>query len=390
MVEFTDMRVPYRSPGFKWQLPRYALLAAVLGGAVWLALGYGDRTFEAFCPFGGAEALWGLIKDQEFSCSLGALNLSLFAGVTGLALLAKKAFCGWLCPIGFLGELLARAGAFFRRGFSVPAAADARLKLLRYAVLALALFFTYKTGELVLRGFDPYFLIFSGFGHGSLGWISIAVLALTALGALLIPMFFCRYLCPLGALFDPLSRVAPLRLKRDEGKCTSCGLCARACPHSLPVDKDKEMRRADCTNCQDCVGACPEPGALRLGLAGIPLRPARAALAPLAVLMLAGAYGLRGWFDLPTMETSFTAKAVASASFAVSGLKCKGTSKYLTEFFKEVPGIASVTTFASEHKAVIGYDPALITPEKIAEVLEQPVEYEDGTTDKYFSVRRLD
>ena len=150
------------------------MLLLVIG----MAFGLGSRSFEAFCPFGGMESLWGLYKYQEFSCTLGPLNLSMLIGVLVLALVAKKAFCGWACPIGFLGELGARLTGLFWKNRPRPSARlDGALKLLRYVALVLALIFTYKTGELILRGYDPFFLIFSGFGHGALGADSWIVLA---------------------------------------------------------------------------------------------------------------------------------------------------------------------------------------------------------------------
>jgi len=248
---------------------RYAMLSGVLAAVVYLALGYGARSFEAYCPFGGVESLWGLLTTGQFSCALGPLNLSLLIGVVALALLAKKAFCGWACPIGFLGELAARLGGIvWKRRPPVPAKADARLKLLRYAVLAVALFFTYRAGELVLRGYDPFYLLFSGLGHGSAGVVSSVVLGALALGAFVAPMLFCRYLCPMGAVFDPFSRLGLIRLHRDESKCSSCGRCAGACPHRIPVHQLQTVQHRDCTNCLECMDACQEKNVLQLRVGG--------------------------------------------------------------------------------------------------------------------------
>ena len=244
---------------------RYAMLASILASVVYLALGYGSRSFEAYCPFGGVESLWGLLTTGEFSCALGPLNLSLMVAVLALALLAKKAFCGWACPIGFLGELAARLGGLgWKRRPVVPSKADGWLKLLRYVVLAVALFFTYRAGELVLRGYDPFYLIFSAFGHGSAGWLSVAVLGALALGAFVVPMLFCRYLCPMGAVFDPFSRIGLIRIRRDPAKCTACGHCGQACPHRIPVHQLHAVRHRDCTNCLECLDACPERDVLQL------------------------------------------------------------------------------------------------------------------------------
>ena len=248
---------------------RYALLSLVLGMVAYSALGYGSRSFEAYCPFGGVESLWGLFTDGEFSCALGPLNLSLLVALLGLVLVAKKAFCGWACPVGFIGELTGRLGGLvWRRRPRIPSRVDARLKLLRYAVLGVSLFFTYRAGELLLRGYDPYYLIFSGFGHGSLGALSIIVLGLTAAGAFVVPMFFCRYLCPLGAVFDPFSRLGLIRLHREPANCTSCGRCGRVCPQRIPVHELPVVRHRDCTNCLECVDACREKDALQLRLLG--------------------------------------------------------------------------------------------------------------------------
>ena len=105
----------------------------------------------------------GTVDDRRIFLCPRAAELSFLLALLGLALVCKKAFCGWACPIGLLGELAARLGGrVWRRRPRIACRANGVLKLLRYVMLAVALFFTYRTGELVLRGYDPYFLIFSG------------------------------------------------------------------------------------------------------------------------------------------------------------------------------------------------------------------------------------
>lgn len=244
---------------------RYGLLTVVLGSIVYLALGRGQRSFESFCPFGGVESLWGLLKAGQFSCALGPLNLSMFIAVAGLTLVAKKVFCGWACPIGFLGELSGRLGGIvWRRRPGVTPRLNGWLKLLRYAALGVTLYFTYRLGELVLRGFDPFYVIFSGFGHGTAGWITLTVTGIIVVGAFVVPMFFCRYLCPLGATLDPLGRAGLLKVVRDDDLCTQCGDCGRACPHDITPSGVAAVSHRDCTNCLECVDACPVDGSLSL------------------------------------------------------------------------------------------------------------------------------
>lgn len=244
---------------------RYSLMTLILGLVLYLALGFGNRSFEAFCPFGGAESLWGLFTTGEFSCSLGPLNLSIFIGVLVLALLARKAFCGWACPIGFLGELASHfTGLFWRRRPQPTRQVDSYLKLLRYVVLIAALYFTYKSGELILRGYDPFFLLFSGFDHGSLGLVSWIVLGILIVGAFLVPMFFCKYLCPMAATFDPFSRLGLLKIVRNESTCNNCGACQRKCPQNLAPHEVVKLRHHDCTLCMECVDACTVENTLEL------------------------------------------------------------------------------------------------------------------------------
>lgn len=244
---------------------RYALLTAILGAVVYLAAGRGARSFEAYCPFGGMESLWGLFTGGQFTCALGPLNLSMLVAIVALALVAKKAFCGWACPIGFLSELVNRlSGGLWKKRPRIDARIDRRLRLLRYAALAASLYFTYRLSELVLRGFDPFYVIFSGFGHGTLGWITFATFGAITIGAFLVPMSFCRYLCPLGATLDPASRVGVVKIVRDDATCTQCGECATACPQGIEPFAVAEVRDRDCTNCLECVESCPVDGTLTL------------------------------------------------------------------------------------------------------------------------------
>jgi polyferredoxin len=252
-------------PVIKNRYFRYTTFGVTLGIIIYLALGYGSRPFEAYCPFGGAESLWGLFTAGEFSCALGPSNLSLMLALIVLVILSKKSFCGWSCPIGFGSELLGRLGGIvWKKRPRVKSKVNKPLKLIRYVVLIVALYFTYRTGELILRGYDPFYLIFSGFGHGSAGILSIFVLILTVAGAFVVPMMFCRYLCPLGAVFDPFSRVGLIKITRNESTCTSCGDCSHACPHDIPVQELKTIRDRDCTNCLECIDACPVADTLQI------------------------------------------------------------------------------------------------------------------------------
>ena len=256
------------------QLLRLVFQLAVVGAAAFagvrFAAGKSIVSVETYCPFGGLETAWSFVTRRHFSCAAGETNLALFIALIVLTLLARKAFCGWVCPVGTLFEWEARLVRRLtgRRDFSgvwrVPPRLDRGLKIgLRLAVLALVLGATWRTGELVFRGYDPYYIVFSAHGH-DVRTCSYAVLGgLLALG-LVMPMAWCKYLCPLGAAIWPLSIAGRLKLRRHEHHCTGCGACDRACPQDLAVTAVAAVGSGECTLCLACTAACPTPQALEL------------------------------------------------------------------------------------------------------------------------------
>jgi polyferredoxin len=134
-------------------------------------------------------------------------------------------------------------------------------------VLVVILVATWTTGELVFRAYDPYYVMVSAHGHEVRLW-SYAILAgVLALGAV-VPMAWCRYLCPLGVTLWPFSALGRIRLRRDKSRCTGCAACTRACPHGIPVAGAIEVRSGECTLCLECSAACRDAQALELRLEG--------------------------------------------------------------------------------------------------------------------------
>ncbi len=237
------------------------VLAAVVTG-LRFARGDSPVSVETYCPFGGLETAWAFVTRQRFTCAAGATNLALFLALIGLTLLARKAFCGWACPVGALSEWQARLARrlFRRRGFRgawrLPPGVDRALRIgLRSAVLVVILAATWTTGELVFRGYDPYYVLFSAHGHDVRAW-SYAILGGLVLAGFAMPMVWCRYLCPLGTAIWPFATAGRLRLVRDAGACSSCRACDRACPQGIDIARAGEIRSGECTLCLECTDAC--------------------------------------------------------------------------------------------------------------------------------------
>lgn len=247
-----------------------------VGGAVALMVrglsGATPNTCDAYCPLGGLVALYPLARYKTYTCALTELNVSLLVSLLVLTVATKKSFCSWICPFGTVQEWIGRLGKkLFRRCFHLPAAPDRVLMILRYVVLVLVVVFTYTVWrfDLGFRAYDPFYILFTGgVGHGTAGALSIIILVGVLAAALFVPFLWCRYLCPLGATIDPLSRAGALRVRRNGDRCTDCGACDRICPHRIPVSQVAEVTARNCTNCLDCVEGCPEDGALELSWFG--------------------------------------------------------------------------------------------------------------------------
>lgn len=218
----------------------------------------------------------------------------LFLAFLLMSLLLKKAFCAWLCPVGTFSEVMWKLGRrVFGRNLRLPHWADLPLRGLKYLLLGLFVFVIGAMSAEALEGFmsTPYGLVADvkmlNFFR-DMGQTAAIVLALLVLGSMLVQNFWCRYLCPYGALIGLVSLLSPVKIRRDAEACVDCGKCARVCPAGLPVDRLMQIRSAECSACMVCVAACPAQDALQFSLQ--PRRAAapeqrwfRRALGPLAV-----------------------------------------------------------------------------------------------------------
>ena len=189
-----------------------------------------------------------------------------------ISLLMKKAFCSWLCPVGTASELLWKLGRkFFGRSLRVPRAVDLPLRSLKYVLLG---FF----GAVIAYMSVEALADFMGTPYGviadvkmldffrTLTTTGLIVLIMLAALSVVIENFWCRYLCPYGALMGLVSLLSPMKIRRDADACIDCGKCAKACPAHVQVDKLIQIRTVECSACMACVASCPVENALQFAL----------------------------------------------------------------------------------------------------------------------------
>ncbi len=294
---------------------------------------------ELWCPFGGVEALYTYATEGNMLCSLGTSNFFILGGVLLSVLLLRRAFCGYMCPIGTLSEWLGELGK--RLGmvrWHVPARLDRGLGLLKYVVLVVVLTVTWRAGELLFRGYDPCYALISRHGTDITHW-AYGVAGAVAIGSVLVSVPFCRWFCPFAAVLSPFSRVAFARVRREESACTSCGQCSRQCPMAIPVDSLQQVTDARCTSCLICVEACPKraAGALSWG----PPKPIRqtwsqAALIVVMLLSTSAAVAASYAFPMPSFVKAHgtVPRVTAVVELEIYDLTCRGRANLLVYYLE--------------------------------------------------------
>lgn len=231
--------------------------------------------FDVFCPFGAIETLWPYITSGETLLTTSPLNFAILLGVLGVSLIAGRAFCGWMCPIGTLQDFLANISSrYFKNKKKQPGGNhinlphrisprnDAWLRSLKYLILAITILASTFAIYPPLREICPARALFSFQLTTPLLWSVLITFVITSLAN---RRFWCKYLCPLGAILAPFNKIAPLRLVLKQDSCTNCRRCDPVCPMDIE-DVPHNLRSAECIECLECQETCNEEDSLELRL----------------------------------------------------------------------------------------------------------------------------
>lgn len=210
------------------------------------------------CPIG---SLQNTLSSYKFKFPYYVLGLLIFFGV-----LLGRAVCGFLCPFGFLQDLLNNV-PFPKKIKTFKA--DKYLRIIKYIVLAVMViilpvfvkltpfFCKYICPSGTLSGILLSFSdtkLYQFFGSTFI-W-KICVLSITIILSIIIARPFCKYLCPLGAFYALFNKISVVQMDVDKSKCTGCSKCQNVCP--MAVNPSKNANSTECIRCGKCMNECPE------------------------------------------------------------------------------------------------------------------------------------
>lgn len=403
---------------------------------------------EAYCPMGGLQALATFFVRGSLPCSMSMVQIVMGIVLTAAVVLFSKLFCGYICPLGTVQDLLVKLrNVIGWKGIEIKSGsiADKVLRVIKYALLFWIFYMTATASELFCKNLDPYYAVATGFKGEITLWMSIVTVALVLICGFMINMFWCKYLCPLGAISNSLKfwvwivvlaaayyvlglvgvnvpwwallaafcvagylleilcgkpKLQVLHIMKNDAKCTHCGICNKHCPYGIDIANCKTgaVNAVDCTLCGECTAVCPMDaihtgvcvkGGRNLGNVMLP--------AIIAVLLVAFGFWAGDKYELPTINVTWgiketlengTVKQLVDPSvletMEMTGLrsvKCYGSSMAFKAKLEKIRGVYGVKTFVAHHRAVITYDPSVTTSEKIQESVFTPSKFRVNTPD---------
>lgn len=387
---------------------------------------FGNETFdpEAYCPFGGLQTFGTYMAQGSMACSMTATQIMMGVVLAVGIMLLGKLFCGYLCPLGTISEYMGKLRSSLKIKEVIVnngTVADKVLRAVKYILLFTIFYMTLSSSELFCKNFDPYYAFATGFKGELTVWMACISITICFLGNFFIKMFWCKYICPLGAISNIFrfaltfiafvavfaianyaglliswkillvitcitgyiyeivymeSRMLPLlRVTRNTEACNGCGLCAKKCPYSIQVDKMNVVKHIDCTACGECISSCNKEALSFNKCSKLRWVPAILVVALFFVGMFIGAT-----VELPTIDEKWgdEAKQQNLEKLTVEGLrsvKCFGSSKAFAAQLQKVPGVYGVATYVKHFRANIFYNPQETNEETIRQGIYTPSKF---------------
>lgn len=271
------------------------------------------------------KTVYKMIISGNFHFIKALPALSEFIIVILFTVLMGRVFCGWFCAFGTYNDWIHLiAKKVFKVKFKVNEKVDAALKYVKYGVLLMLLIVTCTLGSNILEGTSPWdaFAQITDFSNVVSGLlIGLILLVLITIGAFFVERFFCRYLCPLGAVFSIISKIGILKIDKPTDKCGKCRACTNVCSMGIPLYKNESVKGGECIECLKCIEICPRKNTV-VNIAGEDLNPALAS--SVAIATFAGVYGLTNLTGAVLTKAGIS----SASSITVSSSIANKTSNY--------------------------------------------------------------
>jgi polyferredoxin/uncharacterized protein with FMN-binding domain len=211
--------------------------------------------------FNSLKQIYLMLLSGHFSLTKLLPYLAEALAIIPLTIFIGRFFCGWLCAFGAVNDFIYLiAKKIFKTKFYINEKADLVLKYLKYGILIFVIASLWSTGSHIYYAYSPW----NAFAQISTLPESISqyaagftILALILVGAIFIERFFCRYLCPLGAVFTIISKIRILKIDKPTTKCGKCRICTNNCPMGIPLFNVAKVKSGECIDCFKCIHVCP-------------------------------------------------------------------------------------------------------------------------------------
>ncbi|MCX8128852.1 MAG: 4Fe-4S binding protein [Clostridia bacterium] len=213
--------------------------------------------------FDGLKAIYGMLLIQSLNITKLSISLSPIISVVFLCILFGRFFCGWFCAFGSLNDFLYLISSkVFGKRFTISPLADALLKYLKYAILLFIFGFVWTLKLLPSENYSPWLAfdqITQAPGIFFVRPAAYILLLLILIGSMFVERFFCKYLCPLGAVLSIISRLRFVEIsKQVSSNCSSCSVCKSKCPMNINLDDMEQQKSGECIDCLKCIDYCPK------------------------------------------------------------------------------------------------------------------------------------